>query len=180
VPMSKARGCLPHIHGWSGREQAVRLDPGAQTAVQCDSGSDCRTRGRPASQLRATVGDRLLRLAPSCVVGFAFWYLMRSDRALGTSRSSGQHQGRLTRSVPLRRAGSGVASSFRHVRIPARAAFLLAPLAVVPYAVGSAGMFVLSFAAILTASEPWRSAIGAATASRSSQLRPSTPSRSVP
>jgi len=164
--MSKARGCLPQSTDGPAGSKPFRLDPGAQTAVQCDSWlglpkrvgtgfAASRNRGRSS----ASSGSRRASF------GFAFWYLMRSDRALGDFPISGQHQRPSYTVSPLRRAGSGVASSFRHVRIPARRGVSARTARRRSLRRRERWDVRTQFRAILTALEPWRSAIGAATAS---------------
>jgi alpha-1,2-mannosyltransferase len=115
------------------------------------------------AQIAARAEDRLRSFAqpweivcffwlPSCVVGFAFWFLMRADRALGDfpifrAASKAVLQGRSPYAAP----DPGALAHFDTFVYPPAAAFLLSPIALVPYTVGSALMFVLGVTAILAA-----------------------------
>jgi alpha-1,2-mannosyltransferase len=115
------------------------------------------------ARLADRAGDRLRSFAqpwelvcflwlPSCVVGFAFWYLMRSDRALGDfpifrAAAKSVLHGR----SPYASPNPAALAHFDTFVYPPAAAFLIAPLAILPYDVGNALMFVLGLGAILAA-----------------------------
>ena len=89
---------------------------------------------------------------PVCVVGFAFWYLLRARGADGDfpifrTASKAVLRGR----SPYVALDANVLAHFDKFVYPPPAAFLVSPLAVVPYDVAKALLFVLGVAATLAA-----------------------------
>jgi hypothetical protein len=89
---------------------------------------------------------------PASVVGFAFWYLLRAPGADGDfpifrTASKAVLHGR----SPYAAVDPNVLAHFDKFVYPPAAAFLVSPLAVVPYDVGKALLFVLGITATLAA-----------------------------